>query len=265
MTADQLALDAGQWVWPLIRGPQQIGHPFREPRPSFGANHLHEGVDLALGPGRQVVAVAQGNVTRIHLWNAPIKSGMDAYGNHVAVLHPDDGTTTWYCHLAGFAAGLKVGDQVLAGQVLGLGDSTGNSTADHLHFMQTDPVHGLQGFVFRSVVDPTDRLVHALVLHEPVAGGPLPTGAATNQAVINVLYAVAPTIGLLGSALVSRLGWEDVYEDRRAAFDLQRALPAGSPGPLEPAAWLRVAAALATLVPKPGGRPAVTTLKEGST
>ena len=56
---------------------------------------------------------------------------MGGYGNCVVVRHPN-GLETLYGHLS--KINVKHGQQVTAGEVIGLGGSTGNSTGPHLHF-----------------------------------------------------------------------------------------------------------------------------------
>lgn len=83
----------------------------------------HSGVDFRAASGSTVVAVGAGTVVEAG-WGG-------AYGNNV-VLRMNDGTYTQYGHLSSIA--VSVGQQVMAGQRLGLSGSTGNSTGPHLHF-----------------------------------------------------------------------------------------------------------------------------------
>jgi len=53
------------------------------------------------------------------------------YGNHIIIAH-DGHTLTLYGHLS--VMGVKVGDTVKQGQLIGLVGSTGNSTGPHTHF-----------------------------------------------------------------------------------------------------------------------------------
>ena len=53
------------------------------------------------------------------------------YGNYIVIAHTG-GYSTLYGHLK--TIGVKVGDQVHQGQVIGTEGSTGNSTGAHLHF-----------------------------------------------------------------------------------------------------------------------------------
>jgi murein DD-endopeptidase MepM/ murein hydrolase activator NlpD len=54
-------------------------------------------------------------------------------GNYVSVRHAN-GFTSHYYHLQRFAAGLRTGQRVEQGQVLGAVGSTGLSTGPHLHY-----------------------------------------------------------------------------------------------------------------------------------
>ena len=60
-----------------------------------------------------------------------IAKPLGAYGNLVVIRHVN-GIETFYGHLS--RIDVKSGDWVAAGQVIGLGGSTGRSTGPHLHF-----------------------------------------------------------------------------------------------------------------------------------
>ncbi len=84
----------------------------------------HQGVDMSLNVGDSIYAVFSGRV-RISTYNT------GGYGNLVIVRH-DNGLETFYAHLS---KRLVEPDQwVEAGQVIGLGGSTGRSSGPHLHF-----------------------------------------------------------------------------------------------------------------------------------
>lgn len=91
----------------------------------FGPRHgrMHYGVDIDLETGDAVVAAFEGvvRVARRHR----------TFGNVVVIRHWN-GLETLYGHLSE----LKVhsGQEVLAGDTIGLGGSTGRSTGSHLHF-----------------------------------------------------------------------------------------------------------------------------------
>ncbi|MDE6290804.1 MAG: peptidoglycan DD-metalloendopeptidase family protein, partial [Muribaculaceae bacterium] len=91
-------------------------------RPKF--NRLHHGVDLNLHIGDTVRAAVTGTVERISYDH-------DGYGHYVVMTHPD-GMETLYGHLQ--YALVSQGQTIYAGQPIGIGGNTGNSTGPHLHF-----------------------------------------------------------------------------------------------------------------------------------
>ena len=84
----------------------------------------HQGVDLALKAGEPIYATFSGRV-RISEYNR------GGYGNLVIIRH-DNGLETYYGHLS--ERMVQANQWVEAGQVIGLGGSTGRSTGPHLHF-----------------------------------------------------------------------------------------------------------------------------------
>lgn len=91
-------------------------------RPKF--QRLHHGVDLNLQIGDTVRAALNGTIERISY-------DYDGYGHYVVVSH-NDGMETLYGHLQ--YALVAQGQTIRAGQPLGIGGNTGNSTGPHLHF-----------------------------------------------------------------------------------------------------------------------------------
>lgn len=84
---------------------------------------MHQGVDIQLKTGDSVYCAFDG-VVRMSRWYY-------GYGNLVVVRH-HNGMETLYGHLS--KRTVSPGDMVNAGQLLGLGGSTGYSTGPHLHF-----------------------------------------------------------------------------------------------------------------------------------
>jgi murein DD-endopeptidase MepM/ murein hydrolase activator NlpD len=81
----------------------------------------HTGLDLTAPYGSTVSAVHSGTVTF---------AGWDgAYGNKIEITH-EDGTTSWYAHMASLAVGLG---PVTTGQTIGYVGCTGNCFGPHLH------------------------------------------------------------------------------------------------------------------------------------
>ena len=95
------------------------------PRSKFGYRHgrRHQGIDLPLSTGTPVAAAFDGKVR--------ISSYVSGYGNLVVLRHAN-GLETFYAHLS--EAKVQSGDWVSAGDIVGLGGSTGRSTGPHLHF-----------------------------------------------------------------------------------------------------------------------------------
>ena len=127
-----------------LHGTTVRGGQWGAPR-SYGG---HTGLDLALSEGNPVGAVAPGRV---------VDAGHNRQsGNYVIVQHPD-GHRSSYAELA--SIGVKKGDTVGQGSVLGMVGSTGaTSTGPHVHFSLRDPsgkkidptpyVRGQRGFDF---------------------------------------------------------------------------------------------------------------------
>ena len=94
-------------------------------------------LDFAVEPGTPVSAARAGTVMQVE--DGFRASGL-AYGeyakraNIIRILH-DDGTMALYAHLAHGGALVRQGQQVQAGQRIGLSGNTGYSTAPHLHFV----------------------------------------------------------------------------------------------------------------------------------
>lgn len=91
----------------------------------FGIRHRrrHQGVDLPLHTGDPVYAAFSGKVR--------VSKYMRGYGN-VIILRHENGLETFYAHLSKRL--VDSGDWVDAGQIVGLGGSTGRSSGAHLHF-----------------------------------------------------------------------------------------------------------------------------------
>jgi murein DD-endopeptidase MepM/ murein hydrolase activator NlpD len=98
--------------------PGNLNSPF-----GYRWGRQHAGVDLQLKTGDTVCAAFDG-VVRMSMWYY-------GYGNCVVIRH-HNGIETLYGHLS--ARLVKPGDPVNAGQIIGLGGSTGHSTGPHLHF-----------------------------------------------------------------------------------------------------------------------------------
>ncbi|MFK7800306.1 MAG: NBR1-Ig-like domain-containing protein [Anaerolineae bacterium] len=138
-----------------VEGEFTITSRFNTPR-SYSPNGRHEGLDLDVktnrGQLRRILAAQRGTIMFIG-------NRADGLGKHVQINHdwPDgEKYTTWYGHLSSVDRSLRVGQFVQAGHPLGIGGSTGFSTGPHLHITLQHHGHGLSGYVFPDIVDPTN-------------------------------------------------------------------------------------------------------------
>jgi murein DD-endopeptidase MepM/ murein hydrolase activator NlpD len=142
VTATLAGWTGGKLLRPLA-GP--VTSPFgNRLDPYYHVWQLHAGIDLAAPPGTAIVAAAPGRVTQAG-WSG-------GYGNYTCIEHGQVGgqrLSTCYGHQSRLL--VAPGQQVAAGQVIGLVGSTGASTGPHLHFevrldgRPVDPVPWLGG------------------------------------------------------------------------------------------------------------------------
>jgi len=111
------SVQLSHWSFPIAN--TRITSPF-----GFRRYRWHYGTDLKLYHGDTVSAVFDG-IVRI------VDYERYGYGHYVVVRHLN-GLETLYGHLS--KTKVKIGEEVRAGQLLGLGGSTGRSTGTHLHF-----------------------------------------------------------------------------------------------------------------------------------
>ncbi|WP_312087819.1 M23 family metallopeptidase [Acinetobacter variabilis] len=103
----------------------------RELKDTWGASRssgrLHEGIDILAPRGTKVRSATPGLIADLRNNNLG--------GKVVWILGPG-GTWHYYAHLDGHKRGLKVGDYVKKGDVIGYVGNTGNArhTAPHLHY-----------------------------------------------------------------------------------------------------------------------------------
>ena len=110
-----------------VRGVQRpaLRSSFGEPR---SGHRTHAGIDIFARHGTPVVAAAEGVVVRI--------GTTDRLGGNTVWVAGKPSTLYYYAHLAGFRPGLRVGEHVEAGDLIGRVGNTGNArtTPPHLHF-----------------------------------------------------------------------------------------------------------------------------------
>ncbi|MEV5027247.1 M23 family metallopeptidase [Paenibacillus sp. LPE1-1-1.1] len=123
-------------VFPVAKGKYTpFSNSYAEAR-SWSANgpavRAHEGVDIFAPKGTPVYSALAGTV---------VKAGWNEYGGWRITVRVDDSTDFYYAHLSKYAAGMKDGVKVAAGQLLGYVGSTGygpegteGKFVTHLHF-----------------------------------------------------------------------------------------------------------------------------------
>lgn len=98
----------------------------------------HGGIDYDVrDDGDGIFAAAAGTVEVAEDGWANTLHRRRVYGNYVQVRH-DNGYRTLYGHLKIGTLEVRTGDEVRAGQLLGVGDNSGWSTGSHLHFEVRD-------------------------------------------------------------------------------------------------------------------------------
>ncbi len=113
----------------LVDSLKAYHYPYKGTIKSYGKfgprkGRPHRGIDLTLTTGDPIYATFNGKV-RISKYNS------GGYGNLVVIRH-DNGLETFYGHLSKRL--VTAGQWVEAGQIIGLGGSTGRSTGPHLHY-----------------------------------------------------------------------------------------------------------------------------------
>ena len=101
------------------------GFSYHRKHPVTGKVKAHTGVDYAAPVGTPVMSIGDGTV---------ISKGWGGGGGNTVKIRHNSVYTTAYLHLSRYAAGLKVGDRVRQGDVIGYVGSTGVSTGPHLDF-----------------------------------------------------------------------------------------------------------------------------------
>lgn len=106
--------------------PSQLSDTFNDAR--GGGTRLHEALDIMAPRGTPVLAAVDGKVEK--LFNS------DAGGLTIYQFDPTGTYCYYYAHLDAYAPGLREGQQLRRGDVIGTVGSTGNANPDgpHLHF-----------------------------------------------------------------------------------------------------------------------------------
>lgn len=136
-TAASLVLDFGRPVAPQVRAVVSSGWP----KLRDDGKRAHRALDIPLREGTELLALADGEVTRVR-WDEDPSAGL-----LVVVAHPA-GIVSRYLHLS--QPLVKVGQRVRRGDVLALSGNTGKSEGPHLHLDLRAP---------RSLLAPIARVI----------------------------------------------------------------------------------------------------------
>ncbi len=123
--------------------------------------YFHQGIDVRAAEGTPVFASADGIVTKA----APDSKGVTKGGGHMIFIDYGQGVEARYMHLSAY--GVKAGDHVKAGDIIGFTGNTGDSSTPHLHFeyyiggQAIDPafIFEASGIIGGEVVLPTKQEV----------------------------------------------------------------------------------------------------------
>lgn len=165
----------------------------------------HNGIDFGNPTGSQVIAPANLRITEADWDNS-------GFGWHVRGVDPW-GFEHLFGHLYQFL--VSVGQQTIEGQPLALSDSSGNSTAPHLHWSVRPP-----GGAYYYFVNPHDWLAQ-------VGGGSL----TSQNKIIDMAYREIYGRGADASALKARQGQTaeqieaDLWASKEYADDIKRLVP----------------------------------------
>jgi murein DD-endopeptidase MepM/ murein hydrolase activator NlpD len=115
---------------PFLKAPLKFtrissGFSYARKHPVTGKVRPHTAIDYAAPTGTPVMSIGDGVVISCKYEGAG--------GNTVRIKHNSTYTTA-YLHLSRYAKGLKAGDRVRQGEVIGYVGSTGRSTGPHLDF-----------------------------------------------------------------------------------------------------------------------------------
>lgn len=122
---ERKVIDSGDPISPVYY--TRISSRFDPSRfhPILKRKRPHNGVDLAAKHGSPVVTVQEGKVSFV--------GTRGDYGKMILINH-GKGLETVYGHMSGYKNGIKIGDFVQKGTVIGYVGATGLATGPHLHY-----------------------------------------------------------------------------------------------------------------------------------
>lgn len=123
----------GSLRWPMAGSiSSEFGcSPFPIYGPGNGCAHFHNGIDIVAPYGTPVRAAGPGRIVYIG-WNY----ADGANPAWIVIIAHAQNLSTWYAHMQPrYPGGIKAGDFVSVGQVIGYEGNTGRTTGAHLHWM----------------------------------------------------------------------------------------------------------------------------------
>jgi murein DD-endopeptidase MepM/ murein hydrolase activator NlpD len=113
------------FVFP-VAAPHSFTEDFGDPRlPGTEFAHFHEGCDIAAAESTELYAAERGVITEV---SASLLGGNQLW------LKGESGTSYYYAHLSAYARGLRAGQVVEPGALVGYVGHTGDAYGPHLHF-----------------------------------------------------------------------------------------------------------------------------------
>lgn len=119
------------WNWPVPSSHSISSYYGNRYHPVYHYYRFHSGIDISASYGSAVVSSRAGEVILVSNKYQGRNTGGSGYGNYIVVDH-GDGFCSLYAHLKQTL--VSVGQQVDAGEKIGLVGSTGTSTGPHLHY-----------------------------------------------------------------------------------------------------------------------------------
>ena len=113
------------WAWPTVKPFKISSHYGYRIHPIKHTRHLHNGVDISGVSSKNIFAIQGGTVI-----SAQPSGYNGGAGKNIKIDH-GNGYVSWYMHLS--KVGVKKGDRVEKGQVIGIMGRTGSATGIHLH------------------------------------------------------------------------------------------------------------------------------------
>ena len=118
----------------------------------YNGNFSHQNtnsLDFSLQIGNEVYAARDGKVVQVVTQNAKncTTKNCAKFNNKIVILH-NDGTFAEYVHLKQNGSAVKIGEDILQGQLIGYSGNTGWSEGPHLHFsVFTNKMDGTRNYI----------------------------------------------------------------------------------------------------------------------